>query len=56
MCLRSDDDSGGIVARCLVTGIDLFQVGTTIDRRGYLIPIELQLGAGDAGFICPDYA
>ena len=56
MRLRNDDDSGGIAVGNLVTDIDLFQADTTIDRRGYPAPVELQLSAGDTGFIRFDCA
>lgn len=56
MSLRNDDDPGGIAAGNLVTDIDLLQADTTIDRCGYPTPVELQLSAGDTGFIRFDCA
>ncbi len=51
MSLRNDDDPGGIAAGNLVTDIDQLQTDTTINRSRNPAPVELQLRAGDAGFI-----
>ena len=51
MGLCNDDNPGGIAAGYLVTHIHKLQAHPTINRSCYPAPVELQLRAGDAGFI-----
>jgi hypothetical protein len=54
--LGDHHDAGGVAAGDLVADIDLLQADAAVNRRGDAAPVELQLGAGDGGFVGFDRA
>ena len=56
MRLGDHHDARGIAAGDLVPDINLFQAHAAVNRRGDPAPVELELGAGDRGFVGLDGA